>query len=107
MLVAEVIGSIVTGSLALLVDAAHMLTDAGGLGLKLAIRCIEDGFLLTRSLAHSLGGQLAATADEQGRQHQARTNRKQRRTTHQSLQTGSRNGWMAMQAACQEKSGKI
>lgn len=31
VLIAEVVGSIVTGSLALLVDAAHMLTDAGGL----------------------------------------------------------------------------
>lgn len=31
VLVAEVVGAILTGSLALLVDAAHMLTDAGGL----------------------------------------------------------------------------
>ena len=31
VLIAEVIGAVVTGSLALLVDAAHMLTDAGGL----------------------------------------------------------------------------
>lgn len=38
-MVAEVIGSIVTGSLALLADAAHMLTDVGGLALALlAIR---------------------------------------------------------------------
>lgn len=35
ILVAEVIGAILTGSLALLVDAAHMLTDAGGLLLAL------------------------------------------------------------------------
>lgn len=35
VLVAEVIGSIITGSLALLVDAAHMLTDAGGLAVAL------------------------------------------------------------------------
>ena len=35
VLVAEVIGSIITGSLALLVDAAHMLTDAGGLTIAL------------------------------------------------------------------------
>lgn len=35
ILVAEVVGALVTGSLALLVDAAHMLTDAGGLGLAL------------------------------------------------------------------------
>ncbi len=33
VLVAEVVGSIITGSLALLVDAAHMLTDAGGLAI--------------------------------------------------------------------------
>ncbi|MEQ1736164.1 MAG: cation diffusion facilitator family transporter [Rhodoglobus sp.] len=35
VLVAEVIGSIITGSLALLVDAAHMVTDAGGLTIAL------------------------------------------------------------------------
>lgn len=35
VLVAEVIGAIVTGSLALLVDAAHVLTDAGGLAIAL------------------------------------------------------------------------
>lgn len=34
-LVAEVIGGIVTGSLALLADAGHMLTDVGGLALAL------------------------------------------------------------------------
>ncbi|AJP48590.1 cation transporter [Rugosibacter aromaticivorans] len=38
----EVIGGLVTGSLALLADAAHMLTDAGGLALALiAIRFAE------------------------------------------------------------------
>ena len=35
VLVAEVIGSIVTGSLALLVDAAHMLTDIAALAIAL------------------------------------------------------------------------
>jgi Co/Zn/Cd efflux system component len=35
ILLAEVAGALVTGSLALLVDAAHMLTDAAGLGLAL------------------------------------------------------------------------
>jgi cobalt-zinc-cadmium efflux system protein len=35
VLIAEVIGSVVTGSLALLVDAAHMLTDAAGLVIAL------------------------------------------------------------------------
>ena len=31
ILIAEIIGAAITGSLALLVDAAHMLTDAGSL----------------------------------------------------------------------------
>ena len=35
ILIAEVIGAILTGSLALLVDAGHMLTDAGGLLMAL------------------------------------------------------------------------
>jgi cobalt-zinc-cadmium efflux system protein len=35
ILVAEVVGALITGSLALLVDAGHMLTDAGGLALAL------------------------------------------------------------------------
>lgn len=34
-LVAEVVGGVLTGSLALLADAGHMLTDVGGLGLAL------------------------------------------------------------------------
>ncbi len=41
-MVAEVVGGLLTGSLALLADAAHMLTDAGGLALALiAIRFAE------------------------------------------------------------------
>lgn len=41
-MVAEVVGGLWTGSLALLADAAHMLTDAGGLALALiAIRFAE------------------------------------------------------------------
>lgn len=36
VLVAEVVGAVITGSLALLTDAAHMLTDAGGLAMALA-----------------------------------------------------------------------
>lgn len=41
-MVAEVIAGLITGSLALLADAAHMLTDAGGLALALvAIRFAE------------------------------------------------------------------
>lgn len=35
ILVAEVVGALVSGSLTLLADAGHMLTDAGGLGLSL------------------------------------------------------------------------
>lgn len=35
VLLAEVVGAVLTGSLALLVDAAHMLTDAGGLLMAL------------------------------------------------------------------------
>ena len=34
-MVAEVVGGLVSGSLALLADAGHMLTDAGSLGLSL------------------------------------------------------------------------
>ncbi len=41
-LVVEVIGGLLTGSLALLADAGHMLTDVAGLGLALlAIRFAE------------------------------------------------------------------
>ena len=36
ILIAEVIGAVITGSLALLVDAAHMLVDAGGLHRRLS-----------------------------------------------------------------------
>lgn len=35
ILVAEVVGALVSGSLTLLADAGHMLTDAGGIGLAL------------------------------------------------------------------------
>lgn len=35
IVVTQVVGAVVTGSLALLVDTAHLLTDAGGLGLAL------------------------------------------------------------------------
>src|SRR5712692_7993139 len=34
-MVVELVGAVVTGSLALYADAAHMLTDVGGLGLAL------------------------------------------------------------------------
>lgn len=42
VLVAEVVGAIITGSLALLVDAAHMLTDAGGLLIALLAAKLMD-----------------------------------------------------------------
>lgn len=42
MTVVEVIAALVTGSLALLSDAGHMLTDVGGLGLALAAIHIAD-----------------------------------------------------------------
>ncbi len=50
-MVAEVVGGLVTGSLALLADAAHMLTDVGGLALALLLNngdCLgaHDGTLL-------------------------------------------------------------
>jgi Co/Zn/Cd efflux system component len=35
ILAAEVVGALVSGSLTLLADAGHMLTDAGGIGLSL------------------------------------------------------------------------
>lgn len=42
VLVAELIGAVVTGSLALLIDATHMLTDAAGLLLALLTARISD-----------------------------------------------------------------
>jgi cobalt-zinc-cadmium efflux system protein len=42
ILLAEIIGASVTGSLALLVDAAHMLTDAGGLLLALTAATLAN-----------------------------------------------------------------
>jgi len=53
-LVVEVAGAWWTGSLALLADAGHMLTDAGGLALALlAIACGNIGTLM---LAYGGGG---------------------------------------------------
>jgi cobalt-zinc-cadmium efflux system protein len=42
VLAIEVIGAIVTGSLALLADAAHLLTDAAGLGLALIAAALSS-----------------------------------------------------------------
>lgn len=52
-LVAEVVGGIRTGSLALLADAGHMLTDVGGLGFALlAIRFAERPASPTRTYGY-------------------------------------------------------
>lgn len=63
VLVAEVIGAIITGSLALLVDAAHMLTDAGGLLVALlAARLMERPATSRRTWGLRRAEVLAATA---------------------------------------------
>ena len=48
VLIAELIGAAITGSLALLVDAAHMLTDAGGLAIALAAASLASRPATTR-----------------------------------------------------------
>jgi cobalt-zinc-cadmium efflux system protein len=63
ILVAEVVGSILTGSLALLVDAAHMLTDAGGLALALfAASLMNRPATSRRTWGYGRAEVLAATA---------------------------------------------
>ncbi len=63
VLVAEVIGAIITGSLALLVDAAHMLVDAGGLLVALlAARLMERAATSRRTWGLRRAEVLAATA---------------------------------------------
>ena len=63
ILLAEVVGAILTGSLALLVDAAHMLTDAGGLLLALfAARLIARAPTQRRTFGYARAEVLAATA---------------------------------------------
>ncbi len=58
---AEVVGGLLTGSLALLADAAHMLTDAGGLALALlAIRFGERPRRRNGPTATCAGGALGA-----------------------------------------------
>lgn len=62
VLVAEVIGAIITGSLALLVDAAHMLVDAGGLLMALlAARLMERAATSRRTWGLRRAEVLAAT----------------------------------------------
>ena len=50
----EVVGGLWTGSLALLADAAHMLTDAGGLAL--ALLAIRDNEMAAKSQGIHVGG---------------------------------------------------
>jgi cobalt-zinc-cadmium efflux system protein len=78
-LVAELIGAIVTGSLALLADAAHMLTDAGGLALALfaiwfaarpATPTKTYGYLRTEILA-ALANALVLLSQEPSKQRSA------------------------------------
>lgn len=60
-LIAEVIGGLVTGSLALLADAGHMLTDVAGLGLALmAIKFAERPATPERTYGYYRGEILAA-----------------------------------------------
>lgn len=61
---AEVVGGLLTGSLALLADAAHMLTDAGGLALALlAIRFGERAPTATKTFGYLRFEILAALAN--------------------------------------------
>ena len=63
-LVVEVIGGLVTGSLALLADAGHMLTDVGGLGLALfAIRFAERPATPARTYGYYRAEILSAVAN--------------------------------------------
>jgi cobalt-zinc-cadmium efflux system protein len=60
-MLAEAIGGLVTGSLALLADAGHMLTDAGALGLALfAIQYAERPATLQKSFGYYRADVLAA-----------------------------------------------
>jgi cobalt-zinc-cadmium efflux system protein len=61
---AEAVGGFVTGSLALLADAAHMLTDVAGLGLALvAIHLAEQPATPARSYGYYRAEILAALAN--------------------------------------------
>lgn len=63
ILIVEVIGAAITGSLALLVDAAHMLTDAGGLALALMAANLATRPTTTRrTWGYGRAEVLAATA---------------------------------------------
>lgn len=63
-LVAEVAGGLITGSLALLADAGHMLTDVGGLGLALiAIKLAERKASPSKTYGYYRAEILAALAN--------------------------------------------
>lgn len=63
ILVVEVIGAVITGSLSLLVDAAHMLTDAGGLFMALlAATLMKRAATAKRTWGFQRAEVLAATA---------------------------------------------
>lgn len=63
ILIAEVVGSVITGSLALLIDAAHMLTDAGGLAMALvAANLMRRPTTSRRTWGFARAEVLAATA---------------------------------------------
>ena len=63
ILLAEVLGAILTGSLALVVDAGHLLTDAGGLGLALfAARLAARPATSRRTWGYARAEVLSATA---------------------------------------------
>ena len=63
ILIAEIVGAIVTGSLALVVDAGHMLTDAGGLAVALfAAQLATRPATTRRTWGYARAEVLAATA---------------------------------------------
>ena len=63
VLLAEIVGAILTGSLALVVDAGHLVTDAGGLGIALvAARLATRPASGRRSWGYARAEVLAATA---------------------------------------------
>jgi cobalt-zinc-cadmium efflux system protein len=59
-MVAEVIGGLLTGSLALLADAAHMLTDAGGLAFALLAIKLGERAATSRRTYGLLRGEILA-----------------------------------------------
>src|ERR1700710_2088312 len=63
ILLAEIVGAILTGSLALVVDAGHLLTDAGGLAVALlAASLVRRPPTSRRTWGYGRGEVLAATA---------------------------------------------